>query len=140
MGDFVAVDRDAARPRVDHSDHRLKQGALAAAVRAEDAGDLAGARSHRHRVQDLHAAVSRVKAVDRDDAGPGVVARLFSHSADTPRYASITCGSCEISSKLPCATIFPASITMIRSQMSCASSMSCSITRNVVPASRRVRM
>src|SRR4029077_14023236 len=126
MSEIVVVDPDAARPGVDHSHHRFQQGALPTAIRPEDAGELAGASSHRNLVQDLHADVPGVEAVDRDVAVLGVGALVFTHSADTPRYASITCGSCEISSKLPCATILPASITMMRSQMSCASSISCS--------------
>jgi len=102
-GDQAAVELDGALRRLDEPGDRTQRRGLAGAIRADQRDDLALLDGERHALERMDPTVVDVEIGDLEERHQ----LAASSSSGTPRYASITFGSCWTLPATPAAIVTP---------------------------------
>src|SRR5215217_3049773 len=132
LRDLAIVEADRTLARRCETRDRAQRGGFAGAVRADQRDALTVLHLDRDALEGLDVAVERVHILDLEQ-------RHQLDSACLPRYASITRGFWRTSCGVPSAILVPWSSTVMYSEASITTCMSCSMSRMLRPRSSRSR-
>src|SRR5215217_3281320 len=132
LRDLAIVEADRTLARRCETRDRAQRGGFAGAVRADQRDALTVLHLDRDALEGLDVPVEGMDILDLEQ-------RHQSDSACLPRYASITRGFCRTSCGVPSAILVPWSSTVMYSEASITTCMSCSMSRMLRPRSSRSR-